>query len=320
MNRLTAALLFTLATATSQTALAQTFTLSGTLSDNDADGGQAQGPFTMAFSIVDDDDATLWSETQSGVPVVGGVFVVEVGAVAPIDVDVPVGAALVVVVEGDALSPIPLARLLRTPQAARAAVATTATTATRVGGLLPAEIVTREQLATAGQASIPLAAVQGAPAGLDDGDNGTDVSVAADSGLALNARALALGAVNGSKIAAGAVARANLATASVPGSRVAPGAVRTEHVVDGSLVGADVLGSVGAREIATTPIFQVVATFCTQPSGSLMPRSSCTSAATVSCSGAFPPEARRCDSNACAPVLAANATCANTPIGEVVLP
>jgi hypothetical protein len=303
----------------SSTALAQTFTLSGTLTDGDSNDAPAAGPFTMAFSIVDD-VTTLWSETQTGVAVVDGVFVVEVGAVEPIDVDVPVGAVLVVVVEGDALSPIPLARLLGTPRAARAATATTASVATRVGGLLPDEIVTRQRLATAGQAALPLQAVPARPNGIDDGDTGTDVSVAADSGLTLAARSLALGTVNGTKIATGAVARANLAASSVPGTRVAAGAVRTEHVVDGSLVGADILGAVTAREVATTPIFQVTAPFCAQSAGALMRSGSCTSRATVSCSGAFPPEARSCDSNACLPSLAADASCRNTPIGEVVLP
>lgn len=250
-------------------ASAQTFLVSGHLDDGDA---PADGVFTVDLAI-DDGDTPIWSETQPGVIVVDGFFAVDAGAVTPLDVSPPATATLTVTIDGDALPKTPLSRLLRATRVDRAITATTAATTAAVGSVTEATAVTAAKLSTSGAAPLPFSALQRVPAGVSDGDTGRDITALANGGLTLTARTLALGNVDGSKLATGSVTRTQLPT-TISGTQIAAGAITGAKVKDGTLTGANVTG-ITDTEVAGTPIFEITALNCNGAVRSLTTASTC---------------------------------------------
>lgn len=297
---------------TSSTASAQTFLISGQLDDGDA---PANGSFVVDLAIVDG-DVELWSEQQTGVVVVDGVFAIDVGAVEPITIDFGVGAALAITIDGDALPPLRLARLQRTAVAQRAAEADHAPNAEHAGAVTEANAATRARLATVGGVSVPFTSITGLPANVVDGDSGLDlaVPVAGNPGVTLTNRTLALDTIDGAKLGVGSVQSGRLGGNAVSGNKIVDGAITGAKVQDGTLVGTNLAVDVTADKVATRAIFEVTVTNCAGlPAGALELTSSC---APPSC-GVGNIQNEGCNSTVCQP---SRVICANRPIGFVVLP
>ena len=230
---------------------AQTFAFAGHLDDGDR---PADGLFTFELSLLNDADVVLWSEQQDNVIVAAGVFALEVGASTPLPASLPGRARLAIVVDDDALAPMPLAQLLSVTRAVRATTATSATSATSVGGVTAAAAATREALSAAGGPPVAFGNVTGVPATVLDGDSGVDVtSTSAD--LSISARTLNIATVAGTRLATGAVDGAGTGAGSTTSAVVADGAVTGAKIADGTLTRSRISGALGVRELKTAEVF-----------------------------------------------------------------
>ena len=250
---------------------AQSFLLAGHLDDGDA---PASGSFAVSLALTDGAD-TLWTEEQTGVIVVDGVFAIDVGAAEPLPLSVPGRARLTVVIDGDALPPMPLSRLLRADRAVRADLADAADSADVVAGVDAAGAVTVSGLLLAGEAPVPFSALTGVPAGVADGDQGTDVTPAVGSGISLTSRTLAIQSVNGSRFATGALAGSSLASSSITGAEIANGAVTGAKIADGTMPPNRLTGRFTEREVKGRVVFRVTEETCVEPIGTLTTQSTC---------------------------------------------
>ncbi len=249
MNKLFAA---GLALLLSTSAAAQTFPFAGALDDGDR---PADGLFTFELSLLGPADVVLWSEEQVNVVVADGVFAIDVGANTPLPPTIVGTARLAVTIDGDALPPVPLARMVAANRVARATASTTASTTSLLGGRSAADVVTRESLIAVGGQPVAFANITGVPASVLDGDQGTDVT-ATSVDFAISARTLSLATVNGSRLAQSAV---NGMSGTLNSGQVADGAVTGAKVADGSLGRAQLEADLTAREVKTANVFLVPA-------------------------------------------------------------
>ncbi|MCC7109118.1 MAG: hypothetical protein IT382_07515 [Deltaproteobacteria bacterium] len=296
-------------------AAANGFSFAGELHDG-AQPFNGSADFELALYDVATGGAPLWSESQSGVQVVGGVFALDVGSESPLPPSVArtLGLYLEVVVEGDALAP--RARLGAVPVAERAVVAGSvdqADDALALGEQAAEELATLAALQTLGGASVAWGNLSGLPAGVDDGmDNGTAFTTGA--GLVLNAGQLSLAndGVQASHLASGAVTSAKLAAGAVGTTQLADGAVQSTDVADGSVGGFDVANdAIGTAQLAgTLRVYQVQYTGCLQPFGTMMSSSSCTAGG--SCPVGYSWD---CLSSSCVGAFGGN--CSNASVGRL---
>jgi len=256
-----------LAALLSATASAQTFPFAGALDDGDR---VADGLFTFELALLGPDASVLWTEEQANVVVVDGVFALDVGASTPLPATIPGRARLAITVDGDALPPVPLARLLSVTRAAVAATAETSASTNRLADRAPDEVATREALANGGGPPLAFANITGLASTVADGDQGTDVT-STSTDFAISGPALSIATVNGSRLAPGSVTAANIS--AVGTASVADGAVTGEKVLDGTMTRSRFDAGMGAREIKTTRIF-VRPAGCDQ-GGDLTEASSC---------------------------------------------
>ncbi len=214
----------------STSASAQTFLFSGHLDDGDQ---PANGSFTVGLAIKDG-DTVLWDEEQPSVVVVDGNFAIDVGAVEPLDVAPPATARLVVTIDGDELPPAPLGRLAVAFNVGVAAEVSNASDADVVGDVTIDEALRVGDLASGGVA-YPFAAITGVPADLADGDNGQDLTLAANSGLTLQSRTLSLGTtILGSKLAPGSISNINAVADVYSATNLNEVTIRTLIAVEGN--------------------------------------------------------------------------------------
>jgi hypothetical protein len=296
--------------------MASGFSFAGELYDG-AQPFNGSADIELALYDVATGGAPLWSESQSGVVVVGGVLALDVGSESPLPPSVArtLGLFLEVVVEGDALAP--RARLGAVPVAERAVVAGSvdqADDALALGEHAAEELATLAALQTLGGASVAWGNLSGLPAGVDDGvDNGTVFTTGA--GLVLNAGQLSLAndGVQASHLASGAVTSAKLAAGAVGTTQLADGAVQAADVADGSITSAD-LGdaSMGTAQLAgTIRLYRVQYSGCLQPVGTLMDTGTCTDGG--SCSGL---NFWNCQTASCASTRPIGA-CSNVAVGRL---
>lgn len=297
--------LFALAAAPGQ---AQTFLLSGHLDDGDDAGAPANGSFTVGLALRDG-VTELWSEEQTGVIVIDGFFAIDVGAVSPIDITAPATAVLDIVVDGDALPPMPVSRLVSAARASRATRASTANSADLVGTVTAANAVTRARLAQSGGLTLPFSALTGLPAGVADGDTGREFDLAAGSGLAIANRTLSLGSVPGTKLGLGAVTRA-LLPATLGSTQIQDGAVTGAKVASGTITGSQVSG-ITAAQVLSSSIFTVIAPGCVDALGALSATATCQRRLDACPAGQF----TDCDGNGCSGGFN---VCSNSLVGQVL--
>jgi len=257
MNRI---VLVILATLTASAAGANTFLLTGALDDGAA---PANGLFTFELAIVGANDAVLWQEQQNNVVVADGVFAIDVGAATALPASVPAPARLRVTIDDDELPAFSLTSLVQADKVSLADQANTSPTAARIGTVVAAAAVRTSALAAAGGPTAPFTAVTGLPAGVADGDQGTDVTAAA-AGLTLGDRTLsvvtpttadrfATGAIAGNRFGAGAITDAKVANNAVTGAKVGADLSR-----------ADLATDVGEAQVAGRAIFRATAVGCDQ--------------------------------------------------------
>ncbi len=299
-------------------ASAQTFLLTGAIDDG---GAPASGILTFALELRDDDGSALWQETQANVVVIEGAFALDVGAAEPLPSAIPATATLTVIIEDDELDPLPLATLLRAARAARAPSADTSPTTRQLGTVGPDDVVTREALATAGGATVPVSGVADMPADVLDGDNGAVVSSAGteldlepDGTLALEAL------VSGVALAGNSVVQ--FGSGSIQSAKVAANAITGAKVAANALTRADLAADIGVSQVSTTRIFRVNTTSCSEPDDTLTTQATC---AALLCDtgnvgpGGFPVFGRlSCSDGTCGGLNAS--TCANSDAGFLVAP
>lgn len=296
---------------------AQSFTLTGFLDDGAV---AAEGLFTFAFALRDA-DTTLWSEEQSGVVVVDGVFAVDVGSAVPLPRAVPSGARLFVTIDGDELPPVSLARLARAARATTTVDADTATNTARLNGLSSSSFVTADALARPGGAAVPFAVLADVSGDLADGDNGTVVTATSD-GVVLVDGVLSLSAVPGDRLAARSVTSATIPDGTVQSRHVVDGSIGTLQVAAGNILRATLAGDVTDREVRSTPVFRVDAVGCPVERGFLTRSSTCvptacTAVIVINGFDTLVSGRTRCDGTGC---IAGTPTCPNTPLGSLVRP
>jgi hypothetical protein len=311
MNRIT---LVILATLTASAAHANTFLLTGALDDGAA---PANGLFTFELAMVGADDAVLWAEQQDNVVVVDGVFAIDVGAAIPLPAGVPAPARLRVSIEGDELPAFLLTSLVQADRVSVADQAATSPTATQMGTVTAANAVRTSALATAGGPTAPFAAVSGLPAGVADGDQGTDVT-SAGAGLTLGDRTLSVVTPTAAdRFAAGAIAGTRFGTGAITDAKVATNAV-TGAKVGADLSRADLSAVVGEAKVAGKAIFSATAAGC-DGTPFLSTRSSCD---TRTCPFTLPNGIEingrvGCDGTGCGQFAT---TCVNSRLGVLVTP
>lgn len=294
-------------------AAANTFLLTGVVED--AAGPVPAGPLPFVFALVDGPTA-LWTEEQPAVDVVDGVFVVDVGSANPLPLAVPAGVTLRIVVDGDELPSIPLARLGSANHAARAATAPTATTTNELQQHPAADFVRIDALAAAGAAAVAFSNVTGVPADLADGDDGTVVTSTGGGIVRGENGALGLQDMPGDRFADGSITGNRLPAGSVGPRVVADGTVTGGHVADGALT-ADDIADVTERELRTTPVYRVDAVGCEAALGTMTTASTC---APSLCNDVLINDKRLQCGNASSCKSPLNTTCPNTPVGALVLP
>jgi hypothetical protein len=297
-------------------ASANTFLLTGVV---EADGAPvSSGPLPFVFSLVDG-ATVLWSEEQPAVDVVDGVFVVDVGAANPLPPSTPAGVRLRIVVDGDELSTVPLARLASATRAARAATAPTAPTTTQLQQRSADAYARADALALPGGAAVAFGNVTGVPADLADGDDGTVVS-GTGGGVVLGAdHTLGLQDVPGDRLADGSVTGARLPAGAVGAREVADGVVTGALVVDGTLTRSKLAADLTEREVRTKAVFRVVDVACEDELGTLTTKSTCSPS---SCKALGQPDkVLACGSTTtCTSVILGLPSCANTAVGALVQP
>lgn len=283
------------------------------------DGSQpfnGSADFELALYDAATGGTPMWSENQSGVVVVGGVFAVDVGSESPLPPAVArtLGLYLEVVVEGDALAP--RARLGQVPVAERATVAgyvDLADDALALGERAAEELATLAALQTLGGASVAWGNLSGLPSGVDDGvDNGTAFTAGTGVALASGQLSLANDGVQASHLSSGAVTSAKLAAGAVGATQLADGAVQSADVADGSVGGMDLANdAIGTAQLSgTLRVYQVQYTGCLQPYGTMMSSSTCTAGG--SCPVGFSWD---CVSSSCLTGFGGN--CSNTSVGRL---
>lgn len=295
-------------------AMANGFSFSGELFDG-SQPFNGSADFELALYDAATGGTPMWSENQSGVVVVGGVFALDVGSESPLPPAVArtLGLYLEVVVEGDALAP--RARLGQVPVAERATVTgyvELADDALALGERAAEELATLAALQTLGGASVAWGNLSGLPSGVDDGvDNGTAFTTGTGVALASGQLSLATDGVQAGHLASGAVTSAKLAAGAVGTTQLADGAVPSADVADGSITSAD-LGdaSIGTAQLAgTIQIYRVQYSGCLQAVGALMSTSTCSPAS----GGCLPPATWDCQDSTCN----THATCANVAVGRL---
>jgi hypothetical protein len=300
-------------------AQANTFLLTGSLADGDA---PADGLFTFELSIFGRVDPTVevWTETQQNVVVVDGVFAIDVGAVEPLPASLDDRGFLQVTIDGDVLEGLPLPAVVRVEQAAVAQASDgVAQTAETLDGVGPDDVVRRSALAAPGGPGFPFSAITGLPAGVADGDDGVDVTVAGQ-GLTLGDRRLSVVVgINGDRFASGAIAGSRFAAGAITDVKVANNAV-TGAKVGADLTRADLAAAPGEAQIAGRALFNASAAGCDQrgfTTNATCPARVCT-AGTNPVNG-LPINGRvGCDGTGCAQFNPT--TCTNTRIGLLVAP
>jgi hypothetical protein len=298
---------------------AQTFTLAGFVDDGDA---AADGLFTFAFALVDD-TGTLWSEEQPNTVVVGGVFVVDVGAATPLPLSIPSGAALQLTIDDDALPPMPLGALVTASVAARATQAALVDVAERVDGHAAGELATVAGLASAPGVPVAFANLVEVPADLADGDQGTVVASTAGGVVLDAAGTLKLEAVPGDRLQAGSVTAAKLPAGAVTSRHVVDGSLTGAQVADGTLPRTRLAAPVTAREVRTRAVFRVDNPVCSLALGTLTTSATCLSdpcTSTVVINGTSVPITGRLTCGSPSLCLSSQTTCPNTAIGQLVQP
>jgi hypothetical protein len=296
--------LIVLALAASSAAMAQTFPFAGVLETAD---GPVDGLVDIQLSIVDSADASLWTETQSGVVVVDGVFAIDVGAATALPPSLPASAQLALTIDDDALRPIPLARLIQASGAVTAARATSAATANTLAGVGAADVATRSALAGPGGPAVSFANIAGVQASVLDGDQGTEVRETSGD-LSVSQRRLDLANVSGTRLASGSVNGSRLVAGS---AQVADNAITTAKLADRGMTRSNFAEAVTAREVKTVAIFVQQHAAC----GSGFTTGACVPA---TCAAGKQTE---CDGTGCSsPAPLALRQCLNTTkVGELVV-
>lgn len=225
--------LFAATAASTASALPTTMTYAGVLTD---DGVRVEGTVDVTLRLFDDDTAGTqrYSEDLPGLVVVDGELVAELGNNALDDsiLELP-ELWLEVTVDGTALAP--RVRLNSVPYALRAEAALRAEEALTLGGLLPSDLVTAQQLATLG---------------LQNG-------LVAGTGITVNAGTVA--------IATGGVTAAQLAPNAVTSAALADGAVTTAKLADGGVTSA----KLGAAAVVANAIANLAVTLAKLASDSV---------------------------------------------------
>lgn len=264
-------------------AVPTTLSYAGVLTDA---GTRVDGVVDVTFELFDDNPGgtAVYSESVNGLVVVDGELVAELGNNALDDslLDLP-ELWLEVSVSGTVLSP--RVRLHSVPYALRAEAALRAEEALTLGGLLPTDVVTVQQLATLGLqnglvAGTGIAVNSGtisiATAGVTSAHLAANaVTTAAIVDASITLAKLASNSVDGARIVDGSVALADLATSSVDGARIVDGSVAladlatssvdTSKIVNGTIAAADIgtdviaaanlaASSVGTSEIANNSV------------------------------------------------------------------
>lgn len=309
-------MLVILATLTASAASANTFLLTGALDDGAA---PANGLFTFQLAIVGANDAVLWQEQQDNVVVADGVFAIDVGAATALPASVPAPARLRVTIDDDELPAFPLTSLVQADRVSLADQANTSPTATRIGDVTAAAAVRTSALAAAGGPTAPFSAVSGLPAGVADGDQGTDVT-SAGAGLTLGDRTLSVVTpTTADRFATGAIAGNRFGTGVITDTKVANNAV-TGARVGADLTRADLTAVVGEAQIAGRAIFSATATGCDGApflsTGATCATTACT--ATSLMTGLPVPGHLSCDASNCGQFNPT--TCNNTRLGVLVAP
>jgi hypothetical protein len=289
----------------SMAANANTFPFAAVIDDAD---GPVDGLVSLELRLVDE-GAVLWTETQPAVVVVDGVMAVDVGAATALPAEVPTQAALVMVVDGDELPALPLARLFQAQATIRAQRATTATRAGSLNGATPADVATRTAVGAAGGPPVAFTNITGVAAAIADGDQGTDVtSTSAD--FAISARTLSVATVNGSRLAAASVDGVRLASGSVTATQVADSAITAAKLANNAFTRTRLAVDITSTETKTVTVFQLPAG-C---GGDLSTQQTCR---TPACGNANLGLRTSCDGLTCG--LLPGSSCSGTAIGKVVV-
>lgn len=295
-------------------AAASGFSFAGELRDGTVPF-EGSADFELALYDRAEGGSALWSETQGGVLVVGGVFALDVGSVTDIPPAVAqtLGLFLEIVVEGDALAPRVV--LGQVPVAERAQVAgfvNDADDALTLGGFGADELATTAALQTLGQASVAWGNLSGLPSGVADGDTGTPFTPG--SGIALTSGQLSLAndGVQASHLAAGAVGSVDLAVASVGNTQLADASVASADVEDGSIGSADFADATvtEAKLAGTASLYRVQYAGCAQEVGALLTTANCTVGGSCSLPFAWDCENATCGSPR-------SGSCANVFVGKL---
>jgi hypothetical protein len=230
---------------------ANTFPFAAVIEDAD---GPVDGLVSIELRLVDN-TTVLWTETQPAVVVVDGVLAVDVGAASALPTEVPTEAELVLVVDGDELSALPLARLFAAQAAVHAQRVASAASATSLNGVTAADVATRTALGAAAGPPVAFGNISGVAAAIADGDQGTDATAGAD--FAISARTLSIATVNGARLATASVDGSRLVSGSVTAAKVADGTISAADVADGTLTRARLAADVTVTEAKTVTIFQL---------------------------------------------------------------
>jgi len=309
-------------------ARANTFFFTAELRDGAA---AADGVFSVDLRLIDNANATVWSEQQPNVVVADGLLAIDIGSASALPPVVPVDARLVVTVEGDELEPIALAVLARVARARRVASATTAGSTDLLGGVTSSTAARRSLLRAADAGStVHFSNLSGVPADIADGDDGTVIG-SASNGVTHTAAtgALALTSVQGTDFGTQQIPASRFNDNSIDTSRVAAAAV-TREKVGTDLDRADFNADVGLAQILSTPLFRVTATSCvdrqglsgTNPidAGILMTTSTCIAEQCAIPGDPFGRLGRRSCTDFSNCQLINPSTCANVGVGSVVTP
>ena len=341
-----ALLLFSLAVAAPAAAVPTTMTYAGVLTEG---GVRVEGVVDVTMQLFDDDSAgTLhYSEDLPGLVIVDGELVADIGSNALDDATLELPELwLEVTVDGTVLAP--RVRLNSVPYALRAEAALRAEEALTLGGLLPSDLVTAQQLATLGLANGLLAG-----AGIDVSEGSVSLVTAGvttaklASGAVTTAKILdanvtlaklASNSVDAAKIVDGSVTSTDIATDTIAAVDIATGAIGAAELAVGSVGAAAILdGSVGVDDIGAAavttselasgavdtadlsrsrPIYEVVSSGCLESLGTLMRINTCTRD-TAGCGAS---QCRDCNTNVCGSVNCALTFCFNDEAGNIVGP
>jgi hypothetical protein len=248
-----------------------TFTMEGQLLDG---GVAASNSYATTIEILDDGNVSLWSETTN-LLVIDGNFFIEVGAVIPVSDDaLVVGQSVRFVIDGETLSVMPLPTSTTAVAVRRAARARTTDLA---GSLFGNDARTRLLQQNIGSAQVAVANVSGLPAGIADGDQGTNITATAP--LSLSAGTLSLSPLSSGNISDGSVSGtaaggilATGATAAVTSGGTV--SINSRVVADGTITGA-MASNLTAADVAGVNLYATASVDCGDASGTLTTSSFC---------------------------------------------